>query len=82
MDELIEEAAIQLISLNREIISIESNGNGIPNRKKMGVSATLTQSLFGKVVYKVPPYSGGIFFNLYIPYFRSGLNGSIAMEVC
>ena len=32
--------------------------------KKWGVSATLTQPLFGKVVFKAPTYSGGIFFNL------------------
>ena len=32
--------------------------------KKWGVSATLTQALFGKVVFKATTYSGGIFFNL------------------
>ena len=32
--------------------------------KKWGVSATLTQPLFGKVIFKATTYSGGIFFNL------------------
>ena len=32
--------------------------------KKCGVSATLTQPLFGKVIFKATTYSGGIFFNL------------------
>ncbi len=32
--------------------------------KKWGISATLTQPLFGKVVFKATTYSGGIFFNL------------------
>jgi hypothetical protein len=32
--------------------------------KKWGVSASLTQPLFGKVIFKATTYSGGIFFNL------------------
>ena len=32
--------------------------------KKWGVLATLTQPLFGKVIFKATTYSGGIFFNL------------------
>jgi hypothetical protein len=62
--ELIEEAAIQWVSLNPEIISIESNEMAFRIGKKWGVSATLTLPLFGKVVFKAPNYSGGIFFNL------------------
>ena len=62
--ELIEEAAIKWVSLNPEIISIESNEMAFRIGKKWGVSATLTLPLFGKVVFKAPNYSGGIFFNL------------------
>ena len=55
--EPIEEAAIQWVSLNPKIISIESNEMAFRIGKKLGVSATLTLPLFGKVVFKAPNYS-------------------------